>query len=1145
MNIGFNHKSEQSGAVIRQQILVDLSRTRRDNVNIGTAIEIYARPKNPLRNYFGLKKSIHRDLSIYLTDLTVDPDLIVSNEMVSVLIDTEAEVMRQGKSVPIAIQSELTRFQLIFHPSSVSDSHREEGRGSNKFGISFSLSLRDENNVEICTQPVELEIELVNIDFRPEVNMSAIAPMQFTRVAGVKRIGEITVRDTHTLERIPPLGLKAELMSSRDGMPVPADTLWLELPHDVAGLSLTGDHTLGFEMKKLDTRADGHDGIDSFVVDILCDISRIGNPCDLSDGKADIDLKLNLKYHALTNPSSVQQLSVPDARFTVLKNVTQPELRGVLKERKRQHAINFDGVSSASISLEEINFLPTQQLLSRTTLSLHNSAENGPDDSGIVIRNISLSDASVPTKSHFEPSNRLASLATLVSLHNPPSEIRLPNGGGRTGEINIIFNGTQARELYLDLGQGKRNYHVPLQMRLSFDYLIDEDGIETIEPGIWNDPAKAKHFELEIVMPVHQLPNPNWLSVDFGTSAIVGMHSSGVIDLHARKDMLQDVKDSADDKYEQGTKFLSSNVILRNIASDAIKENDPESQLMGDGDKTAPYDRLAVCLSPTSRLEEANIRTLLPCLKMMVGYDCLPDIENYSDFKYWCSPRPGEPLERVGLVLENADEETARLYSPLARVDEVFRQVYQQLFRYYVSGTLQGEANKVNKLVLTVPNTYSPYHLQRIRNIIQSNLAGFHIRDIRFVSESDAVACYYQTRWGEINKKFTRKNIDELKADETVLVFDMGAGTLDLTLFTRERDQKTGKINVRVLGKLGISKAGNYLDALLAELLAREIPSLKTYADPDSILDGDTLKGAIALKTLIKDTIKPALSTGGKITLKRDPNSGIKEDISLDLDKVFLNTKEFTDFVDECTTQLLANFFDFFKAENEIRVDTVLMSGRSAKLKPIKVALDKILSKYSAPNAKIIEVKDLGSDSVKEDKTKTIVAEGATYYVDLVGPSSSVTFETDNLSACYGVLYTGEDGQTDYRELLDPRRATPLSTELREGIVVKAFDSGEIIVDLSNCVSPDQRLTLIQTYHKDPVKALDQGLTEYITEVASFDPRTFRERDNTRLRLEVTPDNMMKFYINGYETPDLSATKINLTSKTSQRSFWPVIKKKK
>ncbi len=1143
MNIGFNNEQEQSGGVIRQQVLVDLSHQRRDNVNIGTAIEIYARPKNKLKNFFGLSKSIHRKLSVSLVNFAADPDLVLSDEMISVLIDSEPEMMRRGNSVPIEINGETTRFQLIFHPSSVLDCKRVQGRGSNTFDISFSLSLRDEKNNEICSQKVELGIDLVPVDFRPEVEMSVIPPLQFMRTIGVKKIGQIVVRDTHTLERIPAVGLKADFTATREGNPVDADAVWLELPSNIEGLSLTGDKTPGFEMKKLDTRADGHAGTDTFAVDIMCDMNRIGNPCDAPDGKADIDIRLNLRYHALTNPGAVEQLMVPDAKFTVLKNVSQPELRGTLTERdSKQHVIDFEGNASPRIKLGEISFLPSWDLFSTTTLSLRNTAENGPVGSGIVIRNIKLTEPSIPPSGKFEPSNRRASLATLVTL-KAPSEIRLPNGDGKVESIGIRFDGREARELYLDLGQGKRNYQVPLAMRLGFDYLIDEEGIESVDPEIWNDPAKSKHFDLDIVIPVYQLPNPNWLSVDFGTSAIVGMFSSGVIDLHGRKNQLQNVRDDSDDKYERGTKFLSSNVILRKVA-DVIKESDPESQLMGNGEKTASFEHLAVCLSPTSRLEEANIRTLLPCLKMMVGYDYLPDIDNYSDFKYWCSPCEGEPLQRVGLVLEDSDVETARLYSPLAKVDEVFRQVYQQLFRYYINDTLSGEANKVNKLVLTVPNTYSPYHLQRIRNIIQNNLAGFHIRDIRFVSESDAVACYYQTRWDEINKELNRKNIDELRFDETVLVFDMGAGTLDLTLFTRGRNPKTNAVNVRVLGKLGISKAGNYLDALLAELLAREIPALKRYADPDSIIDGDALKGAISLKALIKNSIKPALSKGGKIEIKRDISSGIRENTTLDLDKVFLNTKEFKDFVDECTSQLLANFFDFFKVEDDIRVDTILMSGRSAKLKPVKDALDKIFSKYAAPDAQIIEVKDLGSANDAEDKTKTIVAEGATYYVDLVGQSDTVTFETDNLSARYGVVYTGHDGQMLYKELLDPRRAKPISTERREGIVVKAFDSDEMIVDLSHCVGADQRLTLIQTYHKDPVKALNEGLTEYITEVASFDPRTFSDKSKTRLRLEVTRDNMMKFYINGYETPDLSATKIDVTSKTSRRSFWPVIKKK-
>ena len=98
MNIGFNNEQEQSGGVIRQQVLVDLSHQRRDNVNIGTAIEIYARPKNKLKNFFGLSKSIHRKLSVSLVNFAADPDLVLSDEMISVLIDSEPEMMRRGNS---------------------------------------------------------------------------------------------------------------------------------------------------------------------------------------------------------------------------------------------------------------------------------------------------------------------------------------------------------------------------------------------------------------------------------------------------------------------------------------------------------------------------------------------------------------------------------------------------------------------------------------------------------------------------------------------------------------------------------------------------------------------------------------------------------------------------------------------------------------------------------------------------------------------------------------------------------------------------------------------------------------------------------------------------------------------------------------
>ena len=165
-----------------------MSHQRRDNVNIGTAIEIYARPKNKLKNFFGLSKSIHRKLSVSLVNFAADPDLVLSDEMISVLIDSEPEMMRRGNSVPIEINGETTRFQLIFHPSSVLDCKRVQGRGSNTFDISFSLSLRDEKNNEICSQKVELGIDLVPVDFRPEVEMSVIPPLQFMSFATLTRL---------------------------------------------------------------------------------------------------------------------------------------------------------------------------------------------------------------------------------------------------------------------------------------------------------------------------------------------------------------------------------------------------------------------------------------------------------------------------------------------------------------------------------------------------------------------------------------------------------------------------------------------------------------------------------------------------------------------------------------------------------------------------------------------------------------------------------------------------------------------------------------------------------------------------------------------------------------------------------------------
>lgn len=1145
MSIKVKCDKTSAGEVIRQKLHIDLSKNKRDNVNIGAAIEIFIKPERSLTNIFGLKKHINHQVGISLKDVRIADGLVCPDLKLSALIGDRVYSLSEGSTVDVTLQSESTKFQLVFHPDCIIDSTIPQDQGKDEFEISFSLDLRDSEGTVIGTLPVALEIILVPVEYAPEGKFSVKPPEQFDSKAGIKVIGKIEIRDKHTLRRVPAVRLDGTLTATLDGKFLPSDTVWMQVPR-VKGLHLDQSR-MQFGMDRLDTRADGSDGVNTFAVDVLCDFDKIGNPCDTEDGEADIKLSMSLKYSAEDTPGEVKQIALPDRVFTILENVSQPELKIDLQDpndgTSAPEAISTDS-ATVKKRLTEINFLPTQKLYSRIILTLRNPAQEGPSGAGVVVRNIEFVPVQLPPTGVFVPSNRQASLSTLVRLESSRDEIRLPNGEDRKEKIEIVFDGTQTSDLYLDRGRGGRNYHVPLNFKIKFDYLIDDEGEETVNPDVWNDASKARHFELDLSLPVYQEPYPDWLSVDFGTSAIVGLHGGHVIDFHERKKVLQNVQNDNDDRYERGTKFLSSNVIFRDVPVSMIKEEEPVSQLMGNESSTSQYDLMAVCLSPTSRLEDANIRNLLPCLKMMVGYEMLPDIDNYDQFRYWCEPCPGDELARVGLVLEDSADETSRIYSPLAKVDEVFRQVYQQLFHFYVRESLKENSKKVNQLVLTVPNTYSPYHLQKIRNIIQNNLGGFHIRDIRFVSESDAVACYYHTHWKEINQPLHRPNMADLQCDETVLVFDMGAGTLDLTLFTRKRDAKTGNYEIKVLGKIGISKAGNYLDSLLAELLAKHVPSVATYADPEKIIDGDTLKGANALKALIKDTIKPALSDGGEIILARNLAAGIKEEVSIDINRVFLQDNEFKKFVKECTSDLLDNFFSFFSIKDEIRIDTILMSGRSAKLRAIKESLEKTFTRYSAPQARILEVRNFPGNA-DDDKTKTIVAEGATNYVELVGKTSVVRFEADNLTACYGVIYYGADGNRKYTELLNPRRANPLSASLQEGIMVKQFDSGDMVVDLSHCLGSDRPMILVQTYHADPIKAIEQGLTEYITEVASIDARTLRNRENTHIRLEVNSDNLMRFYINGMVTPELSATKVDVTSKTARRSFWPVIRKTK
>ena len=116
------------------------------------------------------------------------------------------------------------------------------------------------------------------------------------------------------------------------------------------------------------------------------------------------------------------------------------------------------------------------------------------------------------------------------------------------------------------------------------------------------------------------------------------------------------------------------------------------------------------------------------------------------------------------------------------------------LFRHFVLPSIDN-INKVNKLILTYPNTYTPVHLNTLSTIAHKVFPNIRPGYLKFVGESDAVAAYYMNNWNDYHD-----NKEDIEKDETVLVYDMGAGTLDITVFNKRFVNK--KYEIEILGKI-------------------------------------------------------------------------------------------------------------------------------------------------------------------------------------------------------------------------------------------------------------------------------------------------------------------------------------------------------
>jgi hypothetical protein len=306
---------------------------------------------------------------------------------------------------------------------------------------------------------------------------------------------------------------------------------------------------------------------------------------------------------------------------------------------------------------------------------------------------------------------------------------------------------------------------------------------------------------LEII----QKGNSNWLALDFGTSAISAALGStkgdvalNIVDFQKIVVEGEETSYSTEDKdnQEAGTPFLPSWVIYdSDIREKESTKTYPEGYPYSKDVSMVPGDIGFLGVPALSVSLKENSQRVIFSLKSWLGEpgdDILlkTNVEFMRDGKL----EPGQAIPK---------EET--LESGLAALANAY---------------LTKDPNMMaRQVILSYPNTFTPIHLDRFRKVAINALTNpLKINDpdnhLEFIRESDAIAHY-----------FVRRRLPVRGKEERILVYDLGAGTLDLSLIRIKwgTENRPTPRQWCVEARVGVPLAGNYLDELIARLIHKKL----------------------------------------------------------------------------------------------------------------------------------------------------------------------------------------------------------------------------------------------------------------------------------------------------------------------------------
>ncbi len=732
-------------------------------------------------------------------------------------------------------------------------------------------------------------------------------------------------------------------------------------------------------------------------------------------------------------------------------------------------------------------------------------------------------------------------------------------------EFKLELKSDDIQEILRD---GNGNFSTKLEIDIEFDYAIDLTGEGDIAEG------SMKHFKGTIEWSMEQQPNPGWLSVDFGTSAIVASYDSSanigvdsLLNIHGNKENMlgrvnSPIPDFAIDDTEPEPFIPSTICFNKNNEGDFDAER-----------SDSEYNKYPVILSPT----KAMMDIMLPCLKTLVGYETVPNIFTEDElvnnaFQYQVNG------ERYSLYTQQEGYNPIIALPPggkgLVYVNTILSEVYKQLFKHIVCfDTGGGEAQNTNpviaerlhKLVLSVPNTFTSKHHKILKKIAQAFFPNLRPEYLQVVSESDAVACAYLYQREEFYSQSTipQEVKRQLDNEERVLVYDMGAGTLDLTYFIRRKNGH--KTEIEFKGKVGVNKAGNYLDYVIGEILADilAIDSIEASEEFEKLLEIDRQKRIVnltrkqdceALKTFIKSEIKPLLNSPDK----EIPNFGdyefkIGQTVATISD--ILESDKYTSYITECTIEVIdslvnlqqsngvGNILDMITQETQpaFNVDVVVFSGRSTSLTDIRRAVadhitnltnrtDILCADFITQQMSLLSAAVDVNVTGNTNRLKTVVTFGSLIYADWINRPNLFEFKGKSVFANYGFIYKRPEGNIyEWVPLISP------NSEIQPDGAAAKYEESKVF-NLQHA----QEIRFVQSYSKDTAADWAAKRKDMISEICRYKPNMDGAGNTKNVTMKILHDGRVECSIQGVGVVQQEPHD-DFENDSLRKSLWPVV----